>query len=273
MVASRGQNIERLSGEILELLGTGRQTAPISDRDPGFSLDSAYEMVGRIRALREARGERPVGRKIGFTNPSVWTGYDISGPIWNYVFDSTVWSVEGTATFDPKGFAELRIEPEIVLHLSVAPEPGMDETALVGCIDWIAPGFELVHSVFPGWRFSAADAAAAFGVHGALFVGRPLVLDGEPGAVAAALADVEVELSSEAGEARYGKGANVLGSPLTALRFLVREITAFPAGVPLAAGEIVTTGTLTDAMPVRGGDVWSARFKGLDLAPLRLRVA
>jgi 2-oxo-3-hexenedioate decarboxylase len=47
----------------------------------------------------------------------------------------------------------------------------MDETALLACIDWVAHGFELVQSIFPGWKFSAPDAAAAFGLHGALLIG------------------------------------------------------------------------------------------------------
>src|SRR5215510_15491536 len=48
-------------------------------------------------------------------------------------------------------FAEPRIEPEIVFRLAAAPSPEMDEAALFGCIDWVAQGFEIVHSVFPGW--------------------------------------------------------------------------------------------------------------------------
>ena len=40
--------------------------------------------------MRRARGENIVGRKISFTNRAVWNGYGISGPIWNYLFDSTV---------------------------------------------------------------------------------------------------------------------------------------------------------------------------------------
>lgn len=66
-------------------------------------------------------------------------------------------------TFAVKGLPEARIEPEIILHLASAPRPGMSEGELLGCIDWIAHGFEIVHSIFPGWTFTAADAVAAYG--------------------------------------------------------------------------------------------------------------
>jgi 2-oxo-3-hexenedioate decarboxylase len=69
------------------------------------------------------------------------------------------------------GFAEPRIEPEIVFKLALAPTLGMDETALLDCVDWVAHGFEIVQSIFPGWKFSAPDTVAAFGLHGALLIG------------------------------------------------------------------------------------------------------
>jgi 2-oxo-3-hexenedioate decarboxylase len=47
----------------------------------------------------------------------------------------------------------------------------MDETALSSCIAWIALGFEIVQSIYPGWKFSAADTVAANGVQGALLIG------------------------------------------------------------------------------------------------------
>jgi 2-oxo-3-hexenedioate decarboxylase len=46
----------------------------------------------------------------------------------------------------------------------------MDETVLLACIDWVGHGFEIVQSIFPGWKFSVPDAVAAFGLHGALLI-------------------------------------------------------------------------------------------------------
>jgi hypothetical protein len=41
----------------------------------------------------------------------------------------------------------------------------------LACIDWVGHGFEIVQSIFPEWKFSAADTVAAFGLHGALLIG------------------------------------------------------------------------------------------------------
>ncbi len=48
------------------------------------------------------------------------------------------------------GLAEPRIEPEIIFKLALAPAPGMDETALQACIDWVGHDFEIVQSIFKG---------------------------------------------------------------------------------------------------------------------------
>jgi 2-oxo-3-hexenedioate decarboxylase len=43
-----------------------------------------------------------------------------------------------------------------------------------------------------------------------------------------------------------------------------------PAAPPLAAGEIVTTGTLTDAWPVTPGETWRSDYGALRMAGLTL---
>ena len=149
----------------------------------------------------------------------------------------------------------------------------MSAKELAACIDWAAPGFEVVYSVFPGWNFTAADAAAAFGVHGALFIGERRNLDPDGTLSAPDLADFSVTLKEGNGARSDGHARNVLGGPMEALKFLVEELARYPICEPLKAGEVVTTGTLTAAMPVEPGQAWRASFRGIDFAPLCLRTA
>jgi 2-oxo-3-hexenedioate decarboxylase len=69
----------------------------------------------------------------------------------------------------------------------------------------------------------------------------------------------------------HGRSAAVLGGPLSALRHLVGLLARDPDNPPLAAGEIVTTGTLTRAMPVKPGETWSTALDGIALEGIRLR--
>jgi 2-oxo-3-hexenedioate decarboxylase len=268
---SEAISIEQIGEELISLLGTEKQVTPFSRRYPHFGLADAYEIVGRVGKLRLGQGEKPIGRKIGFTNRAIWADLGISAPVWNYVFDKTVSHAElGRAEITLGKMPEPRIEPEIVVHLASAPAPGMATADLIKCIDWVAPGFEVVYSIFPNWDFTAADAAAAFGVHGALVVGKKLDLTRERAERTAQLSNFAVTLENDKGVRRTGNAGNVLGGPLEALKFLVVDLVRYPDCEPLRGGELVTTGTLTEAMPARAGETWIAEFEGIALGPLQL---
>jgi 2-oxo-3-hexenedioate decarboxylase len=116
-----------------------------------------------------------------------------------------------------------------------------------------------------------ADAVAAEAVHVSLLLGRPRQISADRTIWLAALADFSIELNGPRGIARSGRGRDALGSPLAALRFLAAELARNGTAPPLAAGEIVTTGTLTEAMPVKPGEVWTTTLHAIDLPGLRLR--
>lgn len=68
-----------------------------------------------------------------------------------------------------------------------------------------------------------------------------------------------------------GHATNVLGDgPLAALRHVVEVLANDLSSPPLAAGEVVTTGTLTNAYPIKPGETWATRTTGLPLADVRL---
>jgi 2-oxo-3-hexenedioate decarboxylase len=77
-------------------------------------------------------------------------------------------------------------------------------------------------------------------------------------------------LSSGVAQVETGRGSNVLGSPLRALMHLRDLLATQPQFPALAAGEIVTTGTLTDAWPCRPGETWHADYGELGLPPGRV---
>ena len=259
--------VDRISRSLLSALDDRVQIAPISNQNPQFDIDAAYRVTAEIRRLREARGERVLGRKIGFTNRTIWPEYGVYAPIWGYVYDTTVHPLSDRTAFDLSSMVEPRIEPEIMFGLSRAPQPDMDEHALLSCIEWVAHGFEIVQSVFPGWRFAAADTIAAFGLHGALFVGpRHTIALAETGEWFDALSTFRITLMRNGADVEHGSGANVLDGPLSALRHLVGLVMDDPSSPKLSAGEIVSTGTLTRAMPIAPGERWSTRLSGIQLS-------
>ena len=68
-----------------------------------------------------------------------------------------------------------------------------------------------------------------------------------------------------------GGGALVLDSPLCALRHLVELLAEDLHNPPLRAGEVISTGTLTLAMPVSPGEIWTTNVFGLPLNTIALQ--
>jgi 2-oxo-3-hexenedioate decarboxylase len=79
----------RVARELLDALDRGKTVPSIVGRYPGFDWDEAYGVLAEILKLRRARGEKTVGRKIGFTNRNIWAQYGATAPIWAHVYDKT----------------------------------------------------------------------------------------------------------------------------------------------------------------------------------------
>ncbi|WP_170474469.1 2-keto-4-pentenoate hydratase [Ruegeria arenilitoris] len=253
-------DLETKAIRIANALTVPRQISGLSSETEPLSLEQAYSIANRVRALMD---RRPVGRKVGFTNRAIWPVYGVYQPIWGVVHSESLFSAVQPVKLSD--YAEPRIEPEIVIGLGKTPKKGMSKRQLAGCVDWVAPGFEIVQSIYPNWKFSVADSIAAQGLHGCLVIGEKIpatneVLDG--------LASVPLELRRDEETIDTGKGENALGGPIEVLAHLVSIVSAEEA---LQEGELVTTGTLTDAQPVFANETWSACFGGVMSEKLSVR--
>lgn len=249
----------------------GRQVQSFSARHPGFTLDDAYWVTAQANALRAARGFKPIGRKIGFTNRRIWPEYNVFAPIWGYVYDHTTHDLAQPLPLSP--YSAPKIEPEIMFGLSSAPTPGMNDAELLKCIEWVALGFEIVQSIFPAWKFSPADTVAADALHAALLIGPRHPVRGREGEWLRVLSTFEIDLSCDGTPMDHGRAMNVMEGPLSTLRYVMELLARDPNNPPLAAGEIISTGTLTRALPCSSGETWSAKPAGIALDSITLRFA
>jgi len=256
--------------ELLAHYDTARLWANAPGAAPGFDVTAAYQSALAVRRLREQRGEVPRGYKIGFTNRNIWPRYQVFAPIWGTVWDSTLQFCDGAATVDLRGACQPRLEPEAVFGLRATPPVNASLEQLFDCLEWVAPGFEIVQSHLPGWKFTAADTVADGGLHARLLVGRQQAL--RELATSAMelekqLAAARVSLRQDGREVEQGQGSNVLEGPLHALHHFLHELRHCPGAPDLQGGDVITTGTWTDAWPVQAGQSWTAQFDA-PLSPL-----
>lgn len=265
-------DVNARAAELLDALDRTVLLPPITAREPNFNLSAAYAVGAELAIRRRARGERQIGRKLGFTNRALWSVLGVDAPFWAPVYDTTVtFAPSLTSEVATSHLTQPRLEPELVLHFGSTPPPAATETELVAHIDWVALGYEIVQCHFPDWRFRTADAIADFGVHGALVVGPPCPVASLTDPVTV-LRTFRIVLRQDGELQAHGGGANVLGSPLQALAVVTATAGEQPGWEPIQAGEIVTTGTLTGLHALHAGQVWSVDVMGMDLTGIALRI-
>ena len=254
----------------------GRQTrvTPPSARDPQFDLPTAYAVEAELVRRRRAGGRATVGLKVGFANKAMWRVLRLETLVWAHMYDDTVRMAEANAATLPLGrMCAPKIEPEIVFKLRAPIGQGVSEPAAVlEAVEWLALGFEIIDCPFADWTFQPVDFVAAFGFHAALVIGEPLAVTPD---IIPALVDrlprFAVRLAKDGALVDEGSGRNSLRSPALCLGELASAVARRPGQEPLAAGDLVSSGTLTTSQPIAPGETWTATLDGLDLPALTLQ--
>lgn len=263
---------DAFAAELLAAYDAASLVPLITARHSGFTMADAAAVSDAMRSRRLARGERQLGYKIGFTNRSIWPLYGVHEPIWGPVWDTTTQLLDGASvTTSLAGLSQPRLEPEIAFGFASTPRAGMNEAELAGCLAWVAHSFEIVHTHFDAWKFQAPDCFADFGLHGRLFIG-PRVPIASFEKLGPELAALQVELCCGERVVDRGVASIVLDGPLNALRLWVDAMAAQANPWPIGPGDVVTTGTITDAQPLAPGQRWHTRLSDARLTPLTLAV-
>src|SRR5262245_1348446 len=111
-----------LAEELIALSDGAREAPPFTDRYPDLTPVQGYAASLALHRHRVARGWKPLGRKIGFTNRTIWPRYGVYEPIWGTVYDRTLCQArDGVAALALAGLLNPRIEPEVCFGLRSAP--------------------------------------------------------------------------------------------------------------------------------------------------------
>jgi 2-oxo-3-hexenedioate decarboxylase len=134
---------------------------------------------------------------------------------------------------------------------------------LFDALEWVAPGFEIVQSHLQDWKFKAPDTVADGGLHAHLVVGKQVpvrAIASNATELHGLMATARVNLVKDGRVLESGGGLNVLDGPLLALQHFLKELRACPNAPDLLPGDVITTGTWTDAWSVAPGEKWTADF-------------
>jgi len=246
-------------------------TTPPSSRD-GLDLSTAYAVERELVRMRRSEGAGTVGIKVGYANKAIWRVLKLETLVWAHMYDDTVRDADGNlATLSLAHMISPKIEPEIVFKMRAPLSAGITEAAAVlEAVEWLALGFEIIDCPYADWKFQPADFIAAYGLHAALIVGEPRsVTASNISELAEQLPKFKVRLLKDGQLVEEGSGRNSLRSPALCLAELASAM-AKNGAESLAAGDLVSSGTLTESTPIQAGATWTASVEGIDLPALTL---
>ena len=96
-------DLKAIADRLIAAYDTATTLPPITAGAPDFSVADGYAVLADIETRRRAQGWQAVGRKIGFTNRTIWPRYGVYQPMWAHVWTHTV-------HFAPDGKASLPLQ-------------------------------------------------------------------------------------------------------------------------------------------------------------------
>jgi 2-keto-4-pentenoate hydratase len=212
---------------------------------PEFDLATAYAVQ------RQLRGEAGplAGWKLGVTSRAKQVQVNVNEPIRGFLA-----ARDGLDLGEPLyvgDHIQPRAEPEIVFIMGAdLAGPSVTASAVLAATAGVAVGVEILDSRYQNYKFTMPDVVADNTSAGRFLVGAPV----PPADLDLRLTGVLLELNGEV--VATAAGAAALGHPAAAVAWLVRSLAEENQG--LHAGDVVLSGGLTAAVPIRPGDVVTA---------------
>ncbi|MFP8952985.1 2-keto-4-pentenoate hydratase [Natrialbaceae archaeon A-arb3/5] len=219
-----------------------------------LNVESGYAAQDEFVERRIDEEGPVIGYKIGFTSEAVRSDLGVDEPAYGRVLAETVrWD----RCFETSALIEPRIEPEIAFVLDDDLGPGANRFDVAAATAFVVPVIEVVDSRVQNWDLTAPLAVADNALAGRLLPGDRAA--DESGVMSLAREGVEVLIDGE--RRATGTGAAVLGHPADAIAWLAAALAE--RGRALEAGDVVTTGSITEPIPVSAGETVVARFSSL----------
>ncbi|MEU3980614.1 fumarylacetoacetate hydrolase family protein [Streptomyces sp. NPDC026672] len=243
-----------LARELLDATRERTEVDPLTERFPGLDLREAYGVqLAQVRE-RTSAGARVTGHKIGLTSAAMQRQLGVREPDFGHLYDDME-VVDGR--IDPGRFIAPRVEPEIAFVLKAdLAGPGLTPRDALAAVGHVLPALEIIDSRVRDWRIALPDTVADNASSGAYLLGAVGADPREHD-----LSRLGCVLRDGPEVVVTGNGSAVLGHPLNALVWLANTLGALGTG--LTTGQVVLSGSLTAAVPLRPGSTLSADFQGL----------
>ena len=224
-----------------------------------IDIADAYTIQKLSIGRRMARGEKSIGIKMGLTSKAKMAQVGVSDMNWGRLTDGMIVEDGGELTFSR--YIHPRAEPEIAFRLRAPLEGNVTHLEAGAAIEGVAAAIEILDSRFKNFKFRMTDVIADNSSSSGLIIGpwhRPDI----------DVSNLGMSLEIDARPVQLGSSAAILGHPIRSLVAAARLMAL--RGQRLEAGDIVLSGAITAAEPVRVGMKVRVRLEKLGHCDFRV---
>lgn len=244
--------IEAAALSLNEAEQTRRQTALMSLRFPGMTMDDAYAIQSAWVQRKRAAGRKVIGWKIGLTSKAMQYALNIDTPDSGVLLDDM--SFDDGSTVPKDRFIQPRVEAEIAFVMKAALKgPNVTIFDVLNATDYITPALEILDTrvlrIDPETKKARiiVDTIADNAANAGIVIGgramRPDQVD---------LRWIGAIVSRNGVVEETGLGAGVLNQPARGVAWLANRLAAY--GDHIEAGQIVLAGSFIRPIEARHGD-------------------
>jgi 2-keto-4-pentenoate hydratase len=211
----------------------------------GVVLDVAQgsELQSAVAELRQRRGEKIIGYKVGCTAPKVRAQLGIDHCITGRLYDSE--KHESGAVLSRSEFANLAIEGELAVELSREPTPDdFVDGQIPACVSRVIPVIELHHFVVRGVQPSAGELIANNAIHGGIVVGRGV----DAGEIKLSESEPSLAIYSDDQLLEGCSDSTLIQTINSSVKWLTEIVR--DRGDRFSAGQIILTGSIPSLIPI-----------------------
>lgn len=225
-----------------------RQLADYDARKPGsvfaegvtLNVEQGYALQTAVSELRQRRGERVIGYKVGCTSPTIREQLGVDHCVSGRLYDTE--RHDSGAVLSRSDYANLAIEGELAVELS--REPTDDDfvgDGIPACVARVFPVIELHHHALRGVEPSAGELIAHNAIHAGFVAARGVTPDEANG---------EPSLSIHADDRLLGEcaGSELIETIRSSLKWLMGVLQE--RGDKLETGQTILTGSIPSLIPI-----------------------
>lgn len=260
-MALNKETIEQLAIHLESAEMNRQEVTKITVEHPEMDWDDAYAIQNVVRAIKEKRGVKIAGLKMGLTSFAKMEQMGVKDPVMGFITDYG--QVEDGGTCSTDSLIHPKVEAEIAfVTKSVLRGPDCTVEDVLAATDYVLPAIEVIDSRYRNFEFDLKSVIADNTSSARFVIGKtPCKVDGLD------LVKQPVVMSKNGEVVATATGEAVLGNPVQSVAMLANMLAR--SGQEIPAGTLILTGGATAAVAVDKGDHVVVECEGIGSVSMR----